>query len=60
MNTNELQRTVNATIKALRDDSYVISLRMKRLAEKRADINKQIKGLRSQLTRLESNSIATE
>ena len=60
MNTTEHKRTLTLAMKALRDDSYVISLRMKRLAAKRADLNKQIKGLRSQLSRLESNSLATD
>ena len=60
MNITELQQTVAFTMKTLRDESYVISLRMKRLAAKRADINKQIKGLRSQLSRLESNALATD
>jgi len=60
MNTTEHKRTITLAMKALRDDSYTISLRMKRLAAKRADLNKQIKGLRSQLSRLESTSLATD
>jgi len=60
MNTTEHKRTITFAMQALRDESYTISLRMKRLAAKRADLNKQIKGLRSQLSRLESTSLATD